>query len=447
MSKTVAVSFEEDSVKIVHASLKSGSLSVEKTDIVPTIEFDAYLKNEEATDFAVTCEFKEAFHGTLNTPVVKPQYLVKIIESEIRKALNETNLSFIYTNLGERVIENKKVLEIFYYAVRSEEVKDIVGRFYDHGKTVSALYPSVFAAAAVLDLEQSGEAGMGVYSTGKEKVAFFTKDRNIQFIRTYEAFDPGLTDFDIQNINMTISYCFQNIRISPASIFLMGNLSEASEVSTLPSAPLACLTKSRNIVCENETFMEYLLPIVSYYVPKASNILSREFKNLYMLRRYMTYATRAFAAAALLILGLTVFETRGIIDKKEAIAAALKSHDDLQVIYNDYSEKKDRIQRFLPVISFINQQPADLRVLLVALGEAHLEGLKLNTIEASTKDRNSYTVTVKGAGYTSTYASLQSSFDGLINYLSINKSINVQSKTLNVSDKSFLIKLEFRNQG
>ena len=173
----------------------------------------------------MTSEFKEAFHGTLNTPVVRPQYLVKIVEAEIQKALVERNISFIYSNLGERVIENKKVLEIFYYAVKAEAVNRIVGRFYENGKTVSALYPSVFTASAVLDLEQSADPGMGVYSTGKEKVAFFTKDRKIQFIRTYEAFEPGLTDFDIQNINMTISYCFQNIRISPSSIFLMGNLS------------------------------------------------------------------------------------------------------------------------------------------------------------------------------------------------------------------------------
>ncbi len=443
MGKTVAVSFEEDCVKIVHASLKGGSLSIEKTNVIPEAEFDSYLKKEKASNFVVTCEFQESFHGTLNTPVVKPQYLVTIIETEIKKILNETSLSFIYTNLGERIIENKKVLEIFYYAVRSEEIKNIVGRFYENGKTVSALYPSVFAAAAVLDLEKSGDAGMGVYSTGKEKVAFFTMERHVQFIRTYEAFDPGLTDFDVQNINMTISYCFQNIRISPSSIFLMGNLSEASEISILPSAPLACLYKSRRIACENETFMQYLLPIVSYYVPITSNVLSREFRNLHLLKNYMAYATRVFAAAAVLIIGLVVFEARGVIDKKEAILTALKSHDDLQVIYNDYSEKKDRIQGVLPAVSFINKQPADLRLLLVSLGETSFKGLKFNTIEASTNNETSFTVTVKGTGYASTFASLQSSFDDLMSYLDNNKSINVQSKTLNVSDKSFSIKFKY----
>jgi hypothetical protein len=445
LSKTVAVSFEEDSVKIVHASLKGGSLSIEKTNTISEVQLESYLKNEKATNFVVTCEFKEAFHGTLNTPVVKPQYLVKIIESEIKKAINATSLSFIYTNLGERVIENKKVLEIFYYAVKSEEVKNIVGRFYECGKTVSALYPSVFSASAVL-LEKSVNAGMGVYSTGQEKVSFFTKDGNIQFIRTYEALEPELTDFDIQNINMTISYCFQNIRISPSSIFLMGNLSEAPDVNTLPSAPLACLYKSGNIACENKIFMQYLLPIASYYVPKTSNILSREFRNLYLLKSYMSYATKTFDTVALLIIMFMVFQIKGIIDTKEAIAAALNSHHDLNPIYNEYSEKKERIQPFLPVISFINKPSADLRHLLVSLGGTDLEGLKLNTIEASTKDQTSYAVTLKGTGDTNTYASLQSSFDGFVNYLSNNRGINILSKTLDVSNKSIVIKFEYRQQ-
>jgi len=447
LSKTVAVSFEEDSVKIVHASFKGGSLSIEKTDIIPEVEFDSYLKKEKASDFVVTCEFKEAFHGTLNTPVVKPEYLVKIIKSEIKKAINETSLSFIYTNLGERVIDNKKVLEIFYYAVRSEEIKSIVGRFYENGKKVRSLYPSVFAAAAVLDLEKTGDAGMGVYSTGNEKVAFLTKNRHIQFIRTYEAFEPGLTNFDIQNINMTVSYCFQNIRITPSSIFLMGNLSEAAEISTLPPTPLACLYKPQRIACDNETFMQYLLPIVSYNVPKTSNILSKEFKNLYLLKNYVSYATRTLAAAAVLMIGQIFFQGREVIDKKASITAALKSHADLQLIYDNYSRKKDSIRDFLPAISFLNKQTVDLRHLLVSLGEADLKGLKLNTIEAATSDQTSVTVTVKGTGIADTYASLQSSFDGFVNYLSNNGSITVKSKTLNVSDRSFLIILQYGKQG
>jgi hypothetical protein len=82
----------------------------------------------------------------------------------------------------------------------------------------------------------------------------------------------------------------------------------------------------------------------------------------------------------------------------------------------------------------------------VSLGGTDLEGLKLNTIEASTKDQTSYAVTLKGTGDTNTYASLQSSFDGFVNYLSNNRGINILSKTLDVSNKSIVIKFEYRQQ-
>ena len=447
MGKTVAVSFEEDSVKIVHASLKGSSLSIEKTDVVNETEFDIYLQKDTASTYVVTYEFKEAFHGTLTTSVAKTRYLEKIIESKIRKAIHETNISFIYTILREHVVDNKNVLEVFYYAVRSEEIRDVVGRFYKNGKAVSAFYPSVFAAAAFMDLKQADDARMGVYGAGKEKVIFFIKNGKIFFIRNYEAFEPGLTDFDIQHINMTISYCFQNMRINPSMILLMGDLTGFSELAALPSAPLASLYKGGNVLCDNDTFTEYILPIVSLRVPKSSNILSREFRNIHMLKTYLKYSTRVFAALIILLAGFIMFQVKGITDKKDSIQSTLQRHQALEFLYADYSEKKKGFQRYMPLVSFLNKPSPDIRNLLVVLGSEELKGLSLNFIEAATRDNVSYSVAIKGAGAADTYASLQSSFDGLLNHLMQQKEISIKSGSINLLNKTFLIELEYGTEG
>ncbi len=446
MGKTVAVSFEQDRVRIVHASVKGSSLSIDRIDVVNEAEFDAYLKKDKASNYVVTCEFKESFHGSLTAPVVKPKYLDKIVESEIRKATNESHISFIYTTLEERVIDNKAVHEIFYYAVKSEEVRNIVGRFYDKGKTVSALYPSVFAVAAIMAPRQSDDAKMGVYSTGKDKVAFFTQNGNVTFIRNYEAFEPGLTDFDITNINMTISYCFQNMRINPSTIFVMGDLTDSSELSVMPSAPLASLYKGQSILCENVVFTENILPIAALKVPRSSNILSREFKNIYMLKSYLKYSTRAFAALIIFLFGVILFQVNGINDKKESIQSALRAHQDLEMLMAEYAKKKDGFQDFMPLISFLNTPSSNIQNLLTVLADKDLKGLSLNFIEAATRDNSSYSVVIKGKGLADSYAAIQSSFDRILKHLTQLKEIRIKSSSLDLLNKTFSIEMDYGNQ-
>lgn len=47
MGKTVAVSFEEDSIKIVHASLKGNNLAIDKTEAVDYLKFDEIIEPDQ----------------------------------------------------------------------------------------------------------------------------------------------------------------------------------------------------------------------------------------------------------------------------------------------------------------------------------------------------------------------------------------------------------------
>ena len=74
MNKIPVVSFEGDTVKIVHAQRRGKKILVERVETVNDFEFDAYLKNEKASEFIVTREFTEASHDVISAPVLKPIY-------------------------------------------------------------------------------------------------------------------------------------------------------------------------------------------------------------------------------------------------------------------------------------------------------------------------------------------------------------------------------------
>jgi hypothetical protein len=445
LGKAVAVSFEGDVVKVVHASLKGKDFTIEKAETIPENEFDNYLRREKASEFIIINEFKESYHDIVTVPVVKEQFLKKIIESEIRKVIIQREFSFIYASVGEKVIDNKRVLEVFYYAVPKDIIRNAIERFYNNGKIVRAVYPAVFSAASLVDSQITGEAYVGVLSSGKSRIVFFTRKGCIYFIRNYESYETELSDFDIQNINMTISYCFQNIRINPSSVFLMGDLSESSRVNAMSTAPLACLSMPEYIRCGRGTFNEFILPVASFFANKSSNIMGREFREIYLLKNYMAYASRVFIILVLLCVGAISFELKNTAEKRDQIKRAGENGTDVERVLTALSAREERIAQYMPVVEFLNRPEPDFQKLLVSLGETDFGGLTLNTVSASsTKDDNTISLSIQGSAITDTYSAMQGSLDRMTNELRKRKGVEIKSRSVDLKDKTFILEMDYK---
>jgi hypothetical protein len=252
--------FEGGIVKVVHASLKGKRVKLKGLKQFLKVNSTITCR-EKATEFIVTSEFKESYHDVVTTPGCKNQFLKTIIESEIRKVIIQREFS-LFMLYHEKVIENKRVLEVFYYAVpKTWSGILLTGSIITQDG--QAIYPSV-SAASLLDSNITGEAHMGVFSSGKSRVVFFTKRGVVYFLRNYESYETELSDFDIQNINMTISYCFQNIRINPSAVFLMGAFSGSSRNDAMSTAPLACLSMPEYIHCSRKHLMSLSYQLLRY---------------------------------------------------------------------------------------------------------------------------------------------------------------------------------------
>jgi hypothetical protein len=444
LGKTAAVSFEGDSVKIVHASLTGKSITVKKTETVPENEFNDYLRREKATEFIVTSEFRESYHDVITTPVVKEHFLKKIIESEIRKVLVQKEFSFIYTPIGEKVVENRKVMEVFYYAVPKDAVRNIAERFYENGKTVRALFPAVFSAASLIDSGMPGEANMGIFRAGNSRFAFFIKKGKVYFIRNYESLEAELSDFDVQNINMTTSYCFQNFRVNPSAVFLMGPLSESYRTGAVSTSPLACLSGPGYIHCRREIFSEFMLPLASFSTPGKLNILSREFREIYQLKNYMEYASRIFIILALICIGAASFELKDVAERKKQITLAKKNSRDIESVFAAYHAREQKINQYRPAVEFLNKPAPSIQRLFVLLGETEFREMTLSKIHALLRDDNNYSVILEGTASAATYTAMQDSLDHAAKELSKIGNIEVANHSAVLEDKTFTIELNYK---
>ena len=444
MGKTVAVSFEGNDVKILHSSLKGNTLSIIKSEIITDEELDDYLSNSKAKEFLVSYNFIETMHDTINVPPVKAKFLDKVIDSKIRKTTNRKDLTYITFKLGEQVADNRKELEIYFFGVSTDELNGIIDRFHNQGKIVKAIYPSMFSAASLIKRSFKEEPVLGALNTGKETVVFFLKKGNIQFIRNYESTEPNLTDFDIQNINMTINYCFQNLRTNPSSVLMLGGLIGSSECTSTTISPLASFFKPDDIQCDREIFSEFFLPIASVYTSKESNIMSRDFKNIYALRNYMTYAASLFIVIAVLALGFSLYKGRDIADKRSSIKEASMSLHNVDNIYDQYQEKTENINRLLTMVNYINASSPDLVELLVKIGSISSNKITVKSIEGKMTKNNMFVVIIKGTSNIDSYTSLQSSFEEMLNTIKGIKNTEVKSSDLNISNQSFSVELQYK---
>lgn len=442
MGKTVSISFEADRIKIVRASLKGRGLSVDSTEIIPDSDLEAYLRTDKTAEYIVTCDFRGAHHGILTAPAVKPGYLSKVIEAKIRKESGEKDFTFIFSPLGERVAENRKELEFFYYAVNNADLKALAGRFYDNGKKIKSLCPSVFAVTSLFEPGQEGET-MGVYGTGNERMVFLTKNGSVSFIRQYESHEKGLTDYDIQNINMTLTYCFQNLRMSPKAILLMGGLSASQDIGSLPPAPMSGLSKSDRIHCSTEIYNEFILPLAACFAPGSSNILCREFRNVNLLKNYIAYASMLFTVSAVFCAGLIFNEVNDIAGKRNLVEAAMKNMTDLETLYSGYTAKAEEINRYRPAITFLNRPVPDIYKLLTAIGGIDAGELKFDSIKAHTDTGNSLIVEINGTSSAGTYSSLQASMKKLIDELGKTENLTVTNRSMDLTNKTFRININY----
>jgi hypothetical protein len=444
LAKTVAVSFEGNEVKVLHSSLKGNTLSILKSEIIAEAEFDDYLRKSPVSEFLVTCSFNETFHDSFTVPPVKPRYLDKVIESKIRKVTNRQDLSYITFQLGEQRVKNRTEQGIYYFAVTNNEVIEIIDRFRKHNKTVKAIYPSVFSAASLIKRSVPEEPVLGTINAGKEMGIFFMKNGNIHFIRNYDAMEPELSDFDIQNINMTINYCFQNLRINPSSVLLLGNLSESVNISTHAISPLASFLKPDEITCTKEEFEKFLLPIGSVYTSKAANILSKDFKNLYTINSYMSYASIVFIILACLGLGFTLYKGKDAYDKKIQINAASETLADISSIYSEYAQKKNTLRELKPLVDYVNTSGSGMGDLLFSLGSINIKKMKFDSLEARTKNNTLFTIIIKGSSTVKTYTDLQTSFESVVRELKDIDNVEIKSNELNIRNKSFNIELRYK---
>lgn len=442
MSERVVVSLDGITAKVVYASAKGGGLTEVKDALnLPDGQLDAYLGNERVQEITVVNHFRESFHDLINIPAAKKRYIRKIIELEIGKRCQFDGFEFIFFIAGEKVSEERRSLDVFVYAVRSEEVNNLIRRFSDKGKTVKAVYPDIFVLNH--QLGRTPKPVLCVLEAGAGKTIFLSKDGVVVFARdAISGGGGGLDHFDSQNIDMTVNYCRQSLRITPSLIMLAGRLA-GSEIRA--SQPLACLLPHAKAAASREVVLDFTTPLSALRTPRSVDISPQEYRLSKVKTTLLRYSAAAFAALTVVIAAYSVLAFNGLAAAREKFDEAMKSLSAADAVLEEYGREKGELESFRPFIKTFNDSASapDSQAFFHALPGLLTENIYFNLVSV-TPEKETLKCRFEGTVKSSTYAGAQATFEKFVASFGRMEGASVTKQAFMLKDKAFLVEVEYR---
>jgi len=298
LKRQVAVSFEDDLIKVIYASQDKGGLTVQQTLTFGDDQFDAFLKANKMPNISIVYPFRKFYSDIIQAPPVKRAYLHTIVEAEIRKRYPELNrFSFFYYMLADKAAEEKGLRDVFFFAVDQREIDPIVDRFDRYGKTIKAIYPDILSVSHFLQTQDKGErkTSLGLLASNTDKSLFLVKNGQLRFIRITPSNGKDIRDTDVDNINMTVSYCLQQLRTNPQQVLSLNSaFDEAQGKTVIPTVQIGYDEKT---MIPEETFREFMIPLSAILFSDAlknDSLLPGKYRVLYIQRFAVSYSIISF---------------------------------------------------------------------------------------------------------------------------------------------------------
>jgi hypothetical protein len=450
VNKQVAVSFEDDIVKIVYASSHKGRTVVQKTMVFREEEFDSFLKTTKLPNLTVVCHFKKFYSDTMTAPPAKTAYLKKIVEAEIKKRFPVLkDFSYFFSIISEKTGGEKGPREIFFFAVDNSELTEIIERFNKYGKSVKYIYPDILTLSSLIKstAELSGKAVLPMFISGTDRTLFLVRDGHLCFIRVTPSSVHDLTDLDVDNMNMTVSYCRQKLRLNPEFLILVNAVKKEGPLNTIiPTAPIPYPT---GVLASEETLKNFMVPVCAIVFGqelKNENLLPIQYKTLYTLRSIASNASLVFLMLSLISLVYILINVSQISTVKEKITALRKDLAEINAITAAYDTNTEKMQHILPLIQFVNEAHAspDMQKALVSLKFLPMENLHIKTIQLHNR-KDFLLIQLTGVIRAKNYGDMYGIFVNLLNNFHKTSGMTVVSKNIELRNGHFQIDVENRS--
>ncbi len=451
MKDHVAVSFENGVVKVVHGSFSRGNFTIQETHLFDEEGFDSYLKSTRNNQFIVVNDFPNPSQALVYLPPAEERYLAALAEAEVRKRFPELgDFTFFFTVLKESQKEGKRLKETFIYAVSASEVHAIMDRFAMFGKTVKAVYPNVLTLVSLMGVSgaEPEESALGVIDLGSSKTMFIAANGRVCFVRVAQSDGRGLNALDVENINMTLAYARQSLRLSPGRVLVFDVRDVVSRAEGAPVVPMGPVVYPSNILADDELIARFVAPISALYGAEgmeAGNLLPRGYRTVAVERRFLRYAAAVLLVLSVATLPHVAGKAREMADLSRGIQELRREISGKEDISAGYRKASADLNRYMPVVTFMNQvnSTPDVARFLSSLSSLPARRVRILSVGIRV-EKEGLVAKVDGRIAADTFTDLDSHYQAFLARARMIPGAEVATQKLELKNQSFTVDVQWK---
>ncbi len=456
MSGKIIISFEDGIIKVLSVKPAAKGMTIKNAlTLNAPLELENYLAAEKTRDFIVVANFESFYQDIIYLPPTKEKYFRQIVGLAIRKKLPElVDFSYTYQVLDEVIRDDRKMKEVFFYAVSNDDLLQIIEKFSAYNKNVKALYSSAFCLSMLFKkfVETNDDVFLVVFSSRQSKTVFLLKNLQLIFLRRITGTEIGISDFDIQNINMTINHCRLSMRIQPAKLVLLGDICKelaGKETFIIPTVFMERVPAISEISGNTDDFLIPLSTALAGKQLARSSILPQSYRLLNIRKNIVLTGVWVFLILSVFIGMFIGYQINSIanvnddikrlraeINKNKTLLVSLEEKDsefrkiESQIAYIDSSNSANNLQKILHALSVLGSTTVKKTV------ETH-------DLRIAPKGE-CWQVNLKGYVISNNYVTTFKNYQSLLDVLRNLKEVEIISDNLDFKNKSFQIELCYR---
>jgi hypothetical protein len=456
MRNVFSLYFDGTIFQAVHACISGGALTIKDARTSPYDALDDYLSGCREKNFVVCCNPALFHNDILFLPPAVSKHYDKLVRTEVQKNHPElASFTTFYSSVGLSSIENKTFNKVAAFSYDDTPLSQFLAAFTRHGKSVSRCYAAPYAIFRLLASTLPPDADqprLFVASVPGEKLLLLGGKRGLEFIRKVPSSDPALLPSDIQNINMTLDYCLQSLRVKPVQAVLLDQSGSTAADFPLLSVPLSFARPPALASASREMASDYLAPLAAALhfleAPESGDLRPADYARFSRSKRILATSSMVISAAALILAVRSVTEMTVISDLKSDIAeqrTALSGSSQEMAQYLKLDAELKSLSE--PLENLRKQRSSPQKA--AALASLTLPATpEYSFTEISIRDgAGSLEVRIEGGIASTGYGGVQATFEGIVGQIGKIPGYAISSSHLDVARKTFAIEARYRGTG
>jgi hypothetical protein len=454
MSNVFSFYFDGTIVQTVKASISGGVLTIKDALTFPHDELDDFLSTCKEKKIIICCNPSIFQQDIVFLPPAASRQYDRLVRSEVQRIHPElTSFTTLHTTIGQSTVDGKVFNKIAAFSYSDEALTALLTAFNSHGKTVSHIYSAPYTVFQMISTtcmsdESRAQSRIIISALPGEKLLLVGEKGELVFIRKIPSTDAFLLPADTQNINMTLDYCFQTLRVKPTEALMLDQSEVSGNELPLLSVPLKTALSPALAGVPHAVIEEYLAPVAAahhfFKHLRTGDILPADYVSFSINKKILIAGSILMVVIALALGGYTATQVMVIADVKSAIGTLKSSLINSKEEIATYRKLDDEVKALSKPLEILNKQRTSLHP-ATALASLTLPGSQEYSIKSISVQEGAgfLTVQIEGIIDSNGFSNIQATFEQVIEQIGKIPGYAVVSSTLDIKQKSFTIQARY----